>query len=309
VNSLTAFDVRRWLLDGDPSIRWQVPAGSTTHLRRSSRPNGRPLPPRAGAGDCSPSKTLRGPGAEPSTAPSGPRPRTPCSCSTGWGFPPATLPPWPDVNASGMAPPTSTAASTWPRPSDNPRPASPPCSCSWPGRSASTAPGSTTRCSGCSPSSSQTEDGTARPSGADLATAPSTPPSPRSTQCTDTGPRAAKSPSATPPAFFCDHQLYRSHRYWCGRRPRVHAIPFPPQWHFDIVRGLEHFRAAGARPDPRLADAIDVIRRAQRSDGTWARQRGHPGRTWFRLEEPGPSRWATLRALRVLRWWDQPTDA
>ena len=110
-------------------------------------------------------------------------------------------------------------------------------------------------------------------------------------------------------AFFCDHQLYRSHRSGAVVDRAFTRFPFPPQWHFDIVRGLEHFRAAGARPDPRLADAIDVIRRAQRRDGTWARQRAHPGRTWFRLEEPGPSRWATLRALRVLHWWNQQTDA
>lgn len=107
-------------------------------------------------------------------------------------------------------------------------------------------------------------------------------------------------------AFFCDHRLYRSHRTGAVVDPAFTRFPFPPQWHFDIVRGLEHFRAADAPRDPRLADAVDVVRRAQRSDGTWSRQREHPGRTWFRLEEPGPSRWATLRARRVLRWWDEP---
>ena len=109
--------------------------------------------------------------------------------------------------------------------------------------------------------------------------------------------------------FFCDHQLYRSHRTGAVVDPAFTRFPFPPQWHFDIMRGLEHFRAAGARPDPRLAGAIGVIRRARRDDGTWALQRGHPGRRWFRLEEPGPSRWTTLRAMRVLSWWDQPTGA
>ncbi len=105
-------------------------------------------------------------------------------------------------------------------------------------------------------------------------------------------------------AFFCDHHLYRSHRTGAVVDPAFTKFPFPPQWHFDIVRGLEHFRTADAERDPRLADAIDVIRQRRRTDRTWPVQRGHPGRSWFRLEEPGPSRWATLRALRVLNWWD-----
>jgi hypothetical protein len=105
--------------------------------------------------------------------------------------------------------------------------------------------------------------------------------------------------------FFVDHQLYRSHR----TGETVHAaflrFPFPPQWHFDVLRGLEHFRAVGAPPDERLAYAVDVIRGAQRKDGTWPVHQGYPGKSWFRMEPAGPSRWATLRALRVLQWWDR----
>lgn len=105
-------------------------------------------------------------------------------------------------------------------------------------------------------------------------------------------------------AFFCDHRLYRSHRTGAVVDPAFARFPFPPQWHFDIVRGLEHFRSSGAARDPRLADAVEVVRRTRRKDGTWHGPRAYPGRTWFRLEDPGPSRWATLRALRVLSWWD-----
>lgn len=104
--------------------------------------------------------------------------------------------------------------------------------------------------------------------------------------------------------FFLDHRLHRSHRTGAVVDPAFSRFPFPPQWHFDVLRGLEHFRAAGTSPDQRLADAVDVVRASCRTDGTWPTQRAHPGRTWFRMEPPGPSRWTTLRALRILRWWD-----
>jgi hypothetical protein len=104
--------------------------------------------------------------------------------------------------------------------------------------------------------------------------------------------------------FFLDHRLYRSHRTGEMVDRAFTRFPFPPQWHFDIVRGLEHFRAAGADRDERLADAIEEIRRARRPDGTWPMYRPYPGRQWFRLEGRGPSRWSTLRAMRALDWWD-----
>jgi hypothetical protein len=105
--------------------------------------------------------------------------------------------------------------------------------------------------------------------------------------------------------FFLDHRLYRSHRSGEIANPVFTRFPFPPQWHFDVLRGLEHFAAVGASVDPRLADGVDVVERARRKDGTWPGHRAHPGRTWFRMEPAGPSRWATLRALRMLRWWSE----
>jgi hypothetical protein len=104
--------------------------------------------------------------------------------------------------------------------------------------------------------------------------------------------------------FFLRHRLYRSHRTGEVVDPAFERFPFPPQWHFDVLRGLEHYAAVGADRDERLADAVDVLRKRQRGDGRWPVQRSHPGREWFRMEERGPSRWATLRCLRVLRWWD-----
>ena len=104
--------------------------------------------------------------------------------------------------------------------------------------------------------------------------------------------------------FFLDHRLYRSHRTGEVVDPALRRFPFPPQWHFDVLRGLEHFPAAGAPADPDLGEAIEVVRRARRADGAWPVYRGYSGQTWFLMEPAGPSRWNTLRAMRVLRWWE-----
>ena len=104
--------------------------------------------------------------------------------------------------------------------------------------------------------------------------------------------------------FFLQHQLYKSHR--TGQVAIRSSTRFPqlPQWHFDVLRGLEHFADAGADQDERLGDAVAVVRRARRADGRWPTYAGYPGRTWFRMEEPGSSRWNTVRVLRILDWWD-----
>jgi hypothetical protein len=104
--------------------------------------------------------------------------------------------------------------------------------------------------------------------------------------------------------FFLRHWLYRSHRTGQIVDPAFSRFPFPPQWHFDVLRGLEHFSSSGAARDSRLGDAVAVVRNAQRRDGRWPFSRPYQGRYWFALEGAGPSRWATLRALRVLDWWD-----
>jgi hypothetical protein len=119
------------------------------------------------------------------------------------------------------------------------------------------------------------------------------------------GERAVRDAILRGQEFFLDHQLYRSHRTGEVVNPAFARFPFPPQWHFDVLRGLEHLRADGASPDPRLADAVEVVRRARRTDGAWPVYRGYSGRTWFVMEPAGPGRWNTLRAMRVLRWWDE----
>ena len=103
--------------------------------------------------------------------------------------------------------------------------------------------------------------------------------------------------------FFLAHRLFKSHRTGKVVKSEMTRFPYPPRWHYDVLRGLDYFRDAGAGWDARLGDAIQLVHKRRRADGRWSLDRGYPGRTFFRLERVGgPSRWNTLRAMRVLRW-------
>jgi hypothetical protein len=80
---------------------------------------------------------------------------------------------------------------------------------------------------------------------------------------------------------------------------------FPTWWHYDVLRGLEHLRRAGVAPDERVAEAIDLVRSKRDRDGRWPLEIQYPGEMPVELDEGQgrPSRWNTLRALRVLRWY------
>jgi len=106
--------------------------------------------------------------------------------------------------------------------------------------------------------------------------------------------------------FLLVHRLFRSHRTGQIIKPAFTRFSFPPRWHYDILRALDYFQAVNAPCDPRLSEAIDMVRSSQRRDGRWPLQHSYNGKTYFELERLGaPSRWNTLRALRVLRWWDR----
>jgi hypothetical protein len=83
---------------------------------------------------------------------------------------------------------------------------------------------------------------------------------------------------------------------------------FPIRWHYDVLRALDYFRAAGDAPDPRLDEAIAFLRSKRQPDGTWLLENTHQGKVHFELErgDGQPSRWNTLRALRVLNWYEPP---
>jgi hypothetical protein len=79
---------------------------------------------------------------------------------------------------------------------------------------------------------------------------------------------------------------------------------YPTYWHYDVLRGLDYLRAAGAVPDDRVAEAIELVQSKRDAEGRWLLENQHPGRLHFAMDdgEGRPSRWNTLRAMRVLRW-------
>lgn len=102
--------------------------------------------------------------------------------------------------------------------------------------------------------------------------------------------------------FILQHRLFRSDKTGAIIRPSFLMLSYPSRWYYDILRALDYFQMAGIGYDPRMQDALDVVLQKRRLDGTWPLQAKHPGETHFDMEKPGrPSRWNTLRALRVLQ--------
>jgi hypothetical protein len=111
---------------------------------------------------------------------------------------------------------------------------------------------------------------------------------------------------------------HRAHEYLLKRRlmyslstgelinRRWLLLSFPTRWFYDVLRALDYLRASGLDPHPRMAEAVDVLRSKRRGDGTWPLQNPHRGQVHFDMDEGAgkPSRWNTLRALRVLRWFE-----
>ena len=80
---------------------------------------------------------------------------------------------------------------------------------------------------------------------------------------------------------------------------------FPTRWHYDLLRGLDYLRSAGTAPDERCAEAIEFVEKRRGESGQWPMEYSYPGQVHFDMDdgEGKPSRWITLRALRVLDWF------
>jgi hypothetical protein len=105
--------------------------------------------------------------------------------------------------------------------------------------------------------------------------------------------------------FLFRHRMFRSHRSGTVIDGAMTRFSFPPQWHYDVLRGLDYLQAARAQRDPRLEESIELVRKRRTAEGRWLLQNVYRGKYHFAMEAAGqPSRWNTLRALRVLRWWE-----
>jgi len=81
---------------------------------------------------------------------------------------------------------------------------------------------------------------------------------------------------------------------------------YPTWWHYDVLRALDYFRVAATEPHPQLSEALELVRSKQQPDGTWLLENTYRGAVHFAMEagDGKPSRWITLRALRVLAYYD-----
>ncbi len=104
--------------------------------------------------------------------------------------------------------------------------------------------------------------------------------------------------------YLLERRLFR--RLSTGQiiKPQWTQISFPTRWHYDILWGLDYLRRAGVAPDARMAEAIDLVQQKRDELGRWPLENPHAGPVYFEMEGGAgePSRWNTLRALRVLRW-------
>lgn len=108
-------------------------------------------------------------------------------------------------------------------------------------------------------------------------------------------------------AYLLDRGLLR--RLSTGEiiTPIFTKLFFPARWHYDVLRGLHYLRDAGVEPDERVDEAIALLRGKRDDEGRWPLEYSYPGEVYFEMDdgEGRPSRWNTLRAMRVMRWYDE----
>jgi hypothetical protein len=102
--------------------------------------------------------------------------------------------------------------------------------------------------------------------------------------------------------FILLHQLYMSDHTGEIINKDFLMLRFPARWHYNILRALDYFQDAGVAWDERMRPACEVLLKKRRADGRWPLQANYTGALHFEMEKPGqPSRWNTLRVLRVLK--------
>jgi len=111
-------------------------------------------------------------------------------------------------------------------------------------------------------------------------------------------------------AYLLERGLFRRRSTGEVASPAFLTFAFPPRYEYDVLRALDYFRAAGVEPDPRMRDALQIVERRRQADGRWLLDRTHDEALAVPLGESlgEPSRWNTLRALRVLEWYGASSE-
>lgn len=105
--------------------------------------------------------------------------------------------------------------------------------------------------------------------------------------------------------FILIHKLFKSDKTGKTINNNFTRIPYPPRWKYDILRCLDYFQEANVKYHLRMQDAVDLLLSKRKPTGLWPLQAKYPGKIHFEMEKAGqPSRWNTLRALRVLKHFD-----
>ncbi len=107
--------------------------------------------------------------------------------------------------------------------------------------------------------------------------------------------------------YLLERGLFRRRSTGEVANPAFLKFAFPPRYHYDVLRALDYFRAAGVQPDARIGDALQIVESRRQADGRWLLDHAYDEALAFPFNESvgEPSRWNTLRALRVLRWREQ----
>ena len=111
--------------------------------------------------------------------------------------------------------------------------------------------------------------------------------------------------------YLLERRLFRRRSTGEVIDPSWLRFSFPTWYHYDVLRGLEYLRDAEVTADARVAEAIGIVEEERGPEGRWPLRNVHPGQVHVRMEdgEDEPSRWNTLRAMRVLDWFDQGGEA
>ena len=105
--------------------------------------------------------------------------------------------------------------------------------------------------------------------------------------------------------YLLERRMFRSLRTGEVIDERWLRFSFPTFWHYDVLRGLDYLRNAGVKPDSRVREAVEIVRERCHQSGRWPLNLLHRERVPLEMETDvgRASRWNTLRALRVLRWY------